>query len=69
MINKSDLEKTDSGKMFKIYDDWPEIAKMLIIRLKVILENQSNTLYLQVWADLELWEIFLQQFYLKQIYM
>ena len=27
MINKSDLEKTDSGKMFKIYDDWPEIAK------------------------------------------
>ena len=27
MITKSDLEKTDSGKMFKIYDDWPEIAK------------------------------------------
>ena len=27
MINKFDLEKIDSKEMFKIYDDWPEIAK------------------------------------------
>jgi len=27
VINKFDLEKIDSKKMFKIYDDWPEIAK------------------------------------------
>jgi len=34
MINKSDLEKTDSGKMFKIYDDWPEIAKNAYLKAK-----------------------------------
>lgn len=27
MITKSELEKIDSQKMFKIYDKWPEIAK------------------------------------------
>jgi glucose/mannose-6-phosphate isomerase len=27
VINKFDLEKIDSEKMFKIYDDWPEVAK------------------------------------------
>ena len=27
VITKSDLEKIDSQKMFKIYDKWPEIAK------------------------------------------
>ena len=27
MITQLDLEKIDSKKMFKIYDDWPEIAK------------------------------------------
>lgn len=27
MITKSELEEIDSQKMFKIYDDWPEIAK------------------------------------------
>ena len=34
MIKKSDLEKTDSGKMFKIYDDWPEIAKNAYLKAK-----------------------------------
>jgi len=27
MIRKSEMEKTDSQKMFEIYDNWPEIAK------------------------------------------
>lgn len=27
MIEKSDLEKIDTQKIFKIYDEWPEIAK------------------------------------------
>ncbi len=34
MIKKSDLEKTDSGKMFKVYDDWPEIAKNAYFKAK-----------------------------------
>ena len=27
MITRIDLEKIDSKKMFKVYDDWPEIAR------------------------------------------
>ena len=34
MINKFDLEKIDSKKMFKVYDDWPEIAKKSYLRAK-----------------------------------
>ena len=34
MINKFDLEKIDSEKMFKIYDDWPEIAKNAYFKAK-----------------------------------
>ena len=34
MIKKSDLEKTDSGKMFKVYDNWPEIAKNAYLKAK-----------------------------------
>jgi glucose/mannose-6-phosphate isomerase len=34
MINKFDLEKIDSGKMFKVYDDWPEIAKNAYLKAK-----------------------------------
>jgi len=34
VINKFDLEKIDSKKMFKIYDDWPEIAKNSYLRSK-----------------------------------
>ena len=34
MINKFDLEKIDSEKMFKIYDNWPEIAKNAYFKAK-----------------------------------
>ena len=34
MIKKSDLEKIDGGKMFKVYDDWPEIAKNAYLKAK-----------------------------------
>ncbi len=34
MITKSDLEKTDSEKMFKVYDDWPKIAKNAYLKAK-----------------------------------
>jgi glucose/mannose-6-phosphate isomerase len=34
VINKFDLEKIDSKKMFKVYDDWPEIAKKSYLRAK-----------------------------------
>jgi glucose/mannose-6-phosphate isomerase len=34
VINKFDLEKIDSEKMFEIYDDWPEIAKNAYLKAK-----------------------------------
>jgi glucose/mannose-6-phosphate isomerase len=34
VINKFDLEKIDSEKMFKIYDNWPEIAKNAYFKAK-----------------------------------
>jgi glucose/mannose-6-phosphate isomerase len=34
VINKFNLEKIDSKKMFKIYDDWPEIAKNAYLKAK-----------------------------------
>ena len=34
MINKFDLEKIDSKKMFEVYDNWPEIAKNAYFKAK-----------------------------------
>ena len=34
MISQLDLEKIDSKKMFKVYDDWPEIAKDAYFKAK-----------------------------------
>jgi glucose/mannose-6-phosphate isomerase len=34
LINKFDIEEIDSKKMFKVYDDWPEIAKNAYFKAK-----------------------------------
>lgn len=41
VITKSDLDKIDTQKMFKIYDEWPEIAKKEFKKGKEILKNQG----------------------------
>jgi hypothetical protein len=69
VITQLDLEKIDSEKMFKVYDDWPEIAKNAYFKAETKFREPVKHIVFAGWVVQVQWEIFSQRSYLKQIYM